>query len=62
MLTSCLLFWVQVWQPKDAQLQTQANKGQTMPRKVQYVAGLRGAPSTKMHVVRLELDLGQPHQ
>jgi hypothetical protein len=37
-------------------------KGQSMPKKLQYVAGLRGAPSVKMNVVRLEMDLGQPHQ
>eukprot|EP00798_Chlamydomonas_sp_ICE-L_P022971 gene22971-30160_t len=52
----------QVWQPKQAQVQTRANKGQAMPKKLQYVAGLRGAPNTKMNVVRLEMDLGQPHQ
>jgi len=52
----------QVWQPKSAQVQTRVNKGQSMPKKLQYVAGLRGAPNTKMNVVRLDLDLGQPHQ
>ncbi len=52
----------QVWQPKAAMVQTRVNKGQAMPRKLQYVTGLRGAPNTKMHVVRLELELGQPHQ
>lgn len=52
----------QVWQPKAAQVQTRVNKGQAMPKKLQYVQGLRGAPDTKMNVIRLELDLGQPHQ
>ena len=32
-------------------------------QKVRYVGGLRGAPAeAKMHVVSLELDLGQPHE
>ena len=53
---------MQVWKPKDTEVQTKVNKGQTMPKKLQYVAGLRGAPNVKMNVVRLDLDLGQPHQ
>ncbi|GFR41820.1 hypothetical protein Agub_g2592 [Astrephomene gubernaculifera] len=52
----------QVWRPRDATVQTRVSKGQSMPRKLQYVAGLRGAPDVKMNVVRLELELGQPHQ
>ena len=52
----------QVWKPKEAQAQTRVTKGQSMPKKLQYVAGLRGAPNVKMNVVRLEMDLGQPHQ
>ncbi|GAX72985.1 hypothetical protein CEUSTIGMA_g437.t1 [Chlamydomonas eustigma] len=52
----------QVWLPKEAQVQTRVNKGQSMPKKLQYVAGLRGSPHTKMNVIRLDLDLGQPHQ
>jgi hypothetical protein len=41
----------------------QVNKGSSMPRKLRYVAGLRGAPETaKMKVVSLELDIGQTHQ
>ncbi|KAL6763122.1 hypothetical protein V8C86DRAFT_2507729 [Haematococcus lacustris] len=52
----------QVWQPKEAQVQTRVAKGQSMPKKLQYVTGLRGAPDVKMKVVRLELELGQPHQ
>ncbi|KXZ47973.1 hypothetical protein GPECTOR_31g335 [Gonium pectorale] len=52
----------QVWRPREATVQTRSSKGQSMPRKLQYVAGLRGAPDVKMNVVRLELDLGQPHQ
>jgi hypothetical protein len=52
----------QVWVPKAAAVQTRVNKGQAMPRKLQHLTGLRGSPAAKMHVVRLELDLGQPHQ
>ncbi len=52
----------QVWLPKHSQVQTRANKGQSMPKKMQYVAGLRGGPETKMKVIRIELDMGQPHQ
>lgn len=52
----------QVWKPKEAAVQTKVNKGQSMPKKLQYVRGLRGAPDVKMNVVRLDLDLGQPHQ
>ncbi|KAG2452258.1 hypothetical protein HYH02_003282 [Chlamydomonas schloesseri] len=52
----------QVWKPREAVVQTRVTKGQAMPRKLQYVAGLRGAADVKMNVVRLELDLGQPHQ
>lgn len=41
----------------------QVHKGSTMPRKLRYVAGLRGAPErAKMRVVSLELDIGQTHQ
>lgn len=52
----------QTWQPKQAAAQTAVNKGQSMPRKLRYVTGLRGAPTTKMAVVSLELDVGQPHE
>jgi hypothetical protein len=52
----------QVWLPKEAQVQSRVNKGQSMPKKLHYVAGLRGSPHTKMNVIRLDLDLGQPHQ
>ncbi|WIA14283.1 hypothetical protein OEZ85_002817 [Tetradesmus obliquus] len=53
----------QTWQPKAAAAQTKVNKGSSMPRKLRYVAGLRGAPETaKMKVVALELDIGQTHQ
>ncbi|MEW5313117.1 MAG: hypothetical protein WDW38_004708 [Sanguina aurantia] len=52
----------QVWLPKQASSQTRVTKGQGMPKKLQYVSGLRGAPAVKMRVVQLELDLGQPHQ
>ena len=52
----------QVWLPKDALVQTKVNKGQSMPKKLQYVAGLRGSPTVKMNVIRLDMDLGQPHQ
>jgi len=53
----------QCWQPRTSHTQTAVNKGQAMPKKMRYVAGLRGNPVTlKMSVVSLELDLGQPHQ
>ncbi|WIA34457.1 hypothetical protein OEZ86_012790 [Tetradesmus obliquus] len=53
----------QTWQPKAAAAQTKVTKGSSMPRKLRYVAGLRGAPETaKMKVVALELDIGQTHQ
>ncbi|GLC52820.1 hypothetical protein PLESTB_000672100 [Pleodorina starrii] len=52
----------QVWRPREATVQTKVAKGQSMPHKLQYVAGLRGAADVKMNVVRLDLDLGQPHQ
>jgi hypothetical protein len=57
-----LLLPNQVWVPKAAQVQTPVNKGQSMPKKLQYVRGLRGPPQAKMNVVRVDLDLGQPHQ
>jgi hypothetical protein len=57
-----LLCPLQVWKPKQSTTQTAVNKGQTMPKKLRYVAGLRGGPATRMNVVQLELDLGQPHQ
>jgi hypothetical protein len=53
---------LQIWVPKAAQVQSHVNKAQTMPKKLQYVTGLRGAPSTKMNVIRLDLELGQTHQ
>ena len=52
----------QVWLPKDALVQTRVDKGQSMPKKLQFVSGLRGSPNVKMNVIRLEMDLGQPHQ
>lgn len=52
----------QVWLPKESQVQTRVNKGQSMPKKMQYIAGLRGPPASKMNVIRLDLDLGQPHE
>ncbi len=52
----------QVWLPKGVASQTHVNKGQSMPRKLRHVAGLRGAPGTQMTVLNLELDLGQPYQ
>lgn len=53
----------QTWAPRGAATQTAHHKGQAMPRRLRYVAGLRGAPAeAKMSVVSLELDLGQPHQ
>lgn len=35
----------------------QVNKGSSVPKKLRYVTGLRGAPDTKMKVVSLELDV-----
>ena len=52
----------QVWLPKGVASQTHVDKGQSMPRKLRHVAGLRGAPRTQMTVLNLELDLGQPYQ
>lgn len=53
----------QYYQPRKSSTQTAVNKGQSMPRKLQYIAGIRGNPvSVKMNVLRLELDIGQPHQ
>lgn len=43
-------------------MQMTVNKGQTMPKKLRYIAGMRGAPDVKMNVVSLELDIGQPYQ
>jgi len=52
----------QVWLPKKASTQTAYNKGQSMPQKKRYIAGLRGSPATTMSIVSLDLDVGQPHQ
>lgn len=52
----------QVWVPKKATTQTASNKGQTMTQKKRYIAGLRGSPATRMNIVSLDLDIGQPHQ
>lgn len=52
----------QTWAPKAAGTQPPAAKGQAMPRRLRYVAGLRGAPGGAARVVDLQLDLGQPHQ
>ena len=54
------VFW-QVWLPKGVASQTHVNKGQSMPRKLRHIAGLRGTPGTHMKVLNLELDLGQPY-
>ena len=53
---------LQVWLPKGTATQTRVNKGQTMPRMSQHLAGLQGGPGTKVKLIRLELDLGQPYQ
>ena len=53
----------QTWAPKAGETQTVMEKATAMPKKVRYVGGLRGDPAeAKMHVVSLELDLGQPHE
>jgi hypothetical protein len=36
---------------------TQVNRGSSVPKKLRYVTGLRGAPDSKMKVVSLELDV-----
>ena len=54
------VFW-QVWLPKGVASQTHVNKGQSMPRKLRHIAGLRGAPGIQMNVLDLELDLGQSY-
>ena len=51
--------YTQDWLPNDVLVQNKVNK---MPKKLQYVAGLRGSPTVKMNVIRLDMDLGQPHQ
>ena len=56
------MMMLQVWLPKGVASQTHVNKGQSMPRKLRHVAGLRGPPGTQMTVVNLEIDLGQPYQ
>lgn len=53
---------VQVWLPKGVASQTHVNKGQGMPKKLRHIGGLRGAPGTKMTILDMELDLGQPYQ
>jgi hypothetical protein len=56
MLTGAL----QVWRPKEASQQTAAHQGSSMPRKLRFVGGLRGAPDRPLRVLTLDLDLGQP--
>ena len=53
---------LQVWLPKGTATQTRVNKGQTMPRISQHLAGLQGGPGTQVRLIKLELDLGQPYQ
>lgn len=52
----------QVYLPKEKGTMTRVDKGQSMPKKLRYMAGLRGGPKAKMSVLSLELDVGQPHQ
>jgi len=52
----------QVYRMKTSETNTAVNKGQSMPRKVQYVQGLRGGSDAQLNVVTLDLDLGQPHE
>ena len=35
----------------------QVNKGSSVPKKLHYVTGLRGAPTTEIKVLSLELDV-----
>ena len=53
---------VQAAPPKQKETNTRVEKGQAMPKKLRYVAGLRGGPKTEMKVLRLDLDMGQPHE
>ena len=41
----------------DLQCCVQVNRGSSVPKKLRYVTGLRGAPDAKMKVVALELDV-----
>ncbi|CAG9463382.1 unnamed protein product [Pedinophyceae sp. YPF-701] len=52
----------QTYPQKEVGQQTRMDKGQGMPKKLRYVAGLRGSNKTKMSVVNIDLDVGQPHQ
>ena len=52
----------QVYRMKTSGTNTAVNKGQSMPRKVQYIQGLRGGSDAQLNVVTLDLDLGQPHE
>jgi hypothetical protein len=51
---------LQVWRPKEASQQTGVHQGSSMPRKLRFVGGLRGAPERPLRVLMLDLDLGQP--
>lgn len=33
-----------------------------MPKRVQYIGGLRGPPDVKLNVVNLSLNIGQPYE
>jgi hypothetical protein len=46
-------------QPRKASTQTAVNKGRPCPESCNIV---RAPVSVKMNVLRLELDIGQPHQ
>ena len=52
----------QVYLPKDQSTQYAVTKGQSMVHPLRYIAGLRGAPDTRMEVVDVGLDMGQPHE
>ena len=52
----------QVYLPKDNDAQTTISASQSMPRHIRHIHGLRGDSKTKMNVVEVKLDLGQPHQ
>eukprot|EP01112_Ceratiomyxa_fruticulosa_P016341 TRINITY_DN491_c0_g2_i1.p1 TRINITY_DN491_c0_g2~~TRINITY_DN491_c0_g2_i1.p1 ORF type:complete len:254 (-),score=69.60 TRINITY_DN491_c0_g2_i1:211-972(-) len=49
----------QIYVPKANETQTGINKGTSVPKKVNYVGGIRGDPqkTKKLNVVKLELDL-----
>ncbi len=52
----------QVYLQKENDTQTNVSAVQGMPRHIKHITGLRGDADTKMKIVELKLDLGQPHE